>query len=125
MYLRRHLSSVCFWIFLAFLLNKNHGVASRHAQQTLTLFDQNTKEKNLKVKVKKSQAILEAKNDLQDAISCDCRDFCPDPNSSELQVSVRKLYKLIFVILLRLLGKYSSCYICVAFLHIIFGFGFR
>lgn len=80
MCLKRHWSSVCFWIFLVLL----HFVASRHAQETLTLSDQNTEEENLKVKVKKS---LKAKTDikLQDVNSCDCRDYCPDPNSTELQ----------------------------------------
>ena len=94
MYLKRQLSSVKFWIFLTFLLYKNHRVASsRHAKQILTLFDQNAEEENLKVKVKKS---LEAKSDLQlqDVISCDCRDFCPDPNSSELQVSFDNIFIL-------------------------------
>lgn len=84
---KRHWSSVCFWIFLVLL----HFVASRHAQETLTLSDQNTEEENLKVKVKKS---LKAKTDikLQDVNSCDCRDYCPDPNSTELQVRFRKFY---------------------------------
>lgn len=84
MYLKTHSSSVCIWIFLALL----HPVTSRHGQQTLTLFHQNAEEKNLKVKVKES---LEAENDqkLQDVNSCDCRDYCPDPNSTELQVSFR------------------------------------
>ena len=61
-------------------------MTSRHEQQTLTLRDQNAEEKNLKVKVKKSP---DPENDkkLQDVNSCDCRDYCPDPNSTELQVS--------------------------------------
>ena len=102
MRLKRQLLSVKFWIFLAFFLYKNRLVASRHAKQTLTLFDQSTKDKNLKVKIKRN---LEAKIDLQlqDAISCDCRDFCFDPQSSELQVSFRKFYnKLISFKLLQL-----------------------
>jgi len=91
MRLKRQLLSVKVWIFLAFFLYKNRLVASRHAKQTLTLFDQSTKDKNLKVKIKRN---LEAKIDLQlqEAISCDCRDFCSDPQSSELQVSFRKFF---------------------------------
>ena len=79
-----HLSSVCFWIFLVLL----HYVASLSRN---ALFDQNTEEENFKVKIKKS---LETKNDikLQDVNSCDCRDYCADPNSTELEVSFRKFH---------------------------------
>ena len=90
MYLKTHSLSVCIWIFLVHL----HRVTSRHAQQTLTLFDQNAEDKeNLNVKVKK---ILEAKMDqkLQDVNSCDCIDYCLDPNSTELQVSFRWKFKI-------------------------------
>ena len=86
MSLKRRWSSVCFWVFLVHL----HLVASKHGQKTVKLFDKNTKGENLKVKVKKR---LEAKTDieLQDVNSCDCRDYCPDPNNTELQVRFRKL----------------------------------
>lgn len=107
MRLKRQLSSVKFWIFLAFFLYKNRLVASRHAKQTLTLFDQSTKDKNLKVKVKRN---LEAKIDLQlqDAISCDCRDFCSDPQSSELQVTFRKFYNKPILFYYNYSDKHSS-----------------
>ena len=97
MYLSTQLPSVCAWIFLVFLLCKNR-VASRSAQQTSRLSKQNTQARNLKMIGEKNYLMLDqAKNDPQQAISCNCRDFCPDPNSSELQVSwsfvVLKMYK--------------------------------
>lgn len=126
MRLKRQLLSVKFWIFLAFFLYKNRLVASRHAKQTLTLFDQSTKDKNLKVKIKRN---LEAKIDLQlqDAISCDCRDFCFDPQSSELQVSFRKFYnKLISFIQVTTIIPMTIRTVCVGHisvnLHIILFF---
>ena len=81
-------SSLCVWIFLVHL----HLVATKHGHKTVTLLDKNTEEEKLKaVKVKKS---LEGKADikLQDINSCDCRDYCSDPNSTELQVRIRKSY---------------------------------
>ena len=123
MYLKTHSSSVCIWIFLALL----HRVTSTHGQQTLTMFHQNAEEENLKVKVKKS---MEAENDrkLQDVNSCACRDYCPDPNSTELQVSfLWKFYDKLLLFRYDYSYKHSSHLNAPqlsAYLHIVFDFIF-
>ncbi|KAL9962818.1 hypothetical protein ACROYT_G031963 [Oculina patagonica] len=82
---RRHLSSVYFWIFFAFLLYKNR-ITCRSPQQTPRPSEQNAEVRSLEIKGEKGQSMLDqTKRDPRKAISCNCSDFCPDPNSSELQ----------------------------------------
>lgn len=95
MCLRRHLSSLGVWIFFAFLLYNNRATC-RNPQQTPRPPDQNAR--GLKMKGETSQSMLDqTKRDPQKAISCNCRDFCPDPNSSELQVRWTHFVLRIFI----------------------------
>ncbi|XP_078382465.1 uncharacterized protein LOC144665166 isoform X1 [Oculina patagonica] len=85
MCLRRHFSSVCFWIFFAFLLYKNR-VTCRSTQQLSRPPEQNAEARSLKMKGETGQWMLDqTKRDPEKAISCNCSNFCPSPNSSELQ----------------------------------------
>ncbi|XP_078382466.1 uncharacterized protein LOC144665166 isoform X2 [Oculina patagonica] len=87
MCLRRHFSSVCFWIFFAFLLYKNR-VTCRSTQQLSRPPEQNAEARSLKMKGETGQWMLDqTKRDPEKAISCNCSNFCPSPNSSELQPS--------------------------------------
>lgn len=91
-----HLPAIYVFLSLAFLVQLKRA-ASRSPRRVIQsqiarpALDENTEIKNLTVKRKDSRAILDASvkqaRHLQQDYSCDCRDYCPDPNSTELQVS--------------------------------------
>lgn len=89
MRLRRQFSSASFisWIFFALLLNEVDCDANTIFQKISRSSHRDTKVEELKVKGEENQAVLyQTENDPPEAISCNCSDFCPDPNSSELEV---------------------------------------
>lgn len=91
-----HLSAIYVFLSLAFLVQLKQvvsGTPRRVIQPEITrpAHDENVKVKHLTVKRKDSRTISDAlvkqSRHLQQDYSCNCRDYCPDPNSSELQVS--------------------------------------
>ena len=91
----RHLSAVQVFLSLAFLVQLKR-VESRSSRKVIlpeiarAEYDENVEVENLTVKRKDSRAISDASvkpaRHLQD-FSCDCSNYCMDPNSSELEVS--------------------------------------
>lgn len=91
-----YLSAIYVFLSLVFLVRLKR-VESRsshkviHSETTIPAYDEHIEVENLTVKQKDSRAISDASvkqaGHLQEDYSCDCRDYCPDPNSTELQVS--------------------------------------
>ena len=98
---RTHFSAVCLWLFIiAFLLCKNR-VENRSTQiigerQISRPSDEYIDERSLKAKQgDENKAMLDVsvkqKRQLKPSIPCNCNDYCPAPNSTELEVSNRHL----------------------------------
>lgn len=85
-----YLSVVYVFLSLAFLVQLKL-VESRSSRNVITRQGENIEVENLTVKQKDSQRIPDASvkqaSHLQEDHSCECSDYCPDPNSTELQVS--------------------------------------
>ena len=92
-----YLSASCVFLPLAFLVQLNR-VESRSSPKVIhpeilarPAYDENIEVENFTVKRKDSRTILDVSakqgSRLQQDYSCDCREYCPDPNSTELQVS--------------------------------------
>ena len=94
----RHLLFAQMFLSLVFLIQQHRGVVSRSSRKlvlpenTRVEYDENIKTQNLKGKRKKIREILDASvkpsKRSQEDFSCDCSNFCLDPHSSELKVSM-------------------------------------
>lgn len=92
-----YLSAVHVFLSLAFLAQPKRGMSRRSREVTYqeiprpAAYDENIEVENLTVKRKDGETISDATvkqpRHLQEGYSCDCRDYCPDPNNTELQVS--------------------------------------
>lgn len=92
----RHLSAVQVFLSLVFLVQLKR-VVSRSSRKvvlpeiTRAEYDENIEVEDLTVKRKDSRAISDASvkpaRHLQEDFSCNCSNYCMDPNSSELEVS--------------------------------------
>lgn len=92
-----YLSAVHVFLSLTFLVQPKR-VVNRSWREVIyqeiprpAAYDENIEVENLTVKRKDSLTISDATvkqpRHLQEDYSCDCRDYCPDPNNTELQVS--------------------------------------
>ena len=94
----RHLLFAQMFLSLVFLIQQHRGVVSRSSRKlvlpenTRVEYDENIKTQNLKGKRKKIREILDASvkpsKRSQEDFSCDCSNYCLDPDSSELKVSI-------------------------------------
>lgn len=92
----RHSLAVYVFLSLVFIVQLQR-VLSRNSRKLVTPeitragYDENIKVENLKIKRKESPEILDVSvkptGRLQQGSTCDCSNFCLDPNSSELEVS--------------------------------------
>lgn len=92
----RNLLAVQVFLLLVFLAQPQHKF-SRSSRKlvlpeiTKAWYDENIKVENLKLERKESQEISDVSvkptKRLQEDFSCDCSNFCLDPDSSELEVS--------------------------------------
>lgn len=92
----RNLLAVKVFLLLVFLVHI-HCVVSRSSRKlvlpeiTKAWYDKNIKVENLKLERKDRREISDVSvkptKRLQEDFSCDCSNFCLDPDSSELEVS--------------------------------------